>query len=81
MRQYTIVLIPEPEEGGYSVIVPALTCCFTQGDTYLEAVENAKEAIECHLGGLAKSGDPLPIESEPPLLTIVAVADVEVGVA
>ncbi|HUG14962.1 MAG TPA: type II toxin-antitoxin system HicB family antitoxin, partial [Thermomicrobiales bacterium] len=73
-------LIPEPDEGGYSVIVPALPGCFTQGDTYLEAVENAKEAIECHLGGLAKSGDPIPTEAEPPLLTIVAVADIEARV-
>ncbi len=41
---YTIILEPA-EEGGYNVSVPALPGCFTQGDTYDDAVEMAKDAI------------------------------------
>ena len=31
------------EEGGYTVTVPALPGCLTEGDTVEEALENAKE--------------------------------------
>ncbi len=41
-------------EGGYVVTVPALDGCITQGDTTEEALENAKEAIQCYLEGLEK---------------------------
>ncbi|MBI2633464.1 MAG: type II toxin-antitoxin system HicB family antitoxin [Parcubacteria group bacterium] len=37
------------EEDGYSVSVPSLPGCFSQGDTFEEAVENIKEAIELYL--------------------------------
>ena len=43
------VLLHEEEEGGYSVTVPALPGCFTQGDTLAEAIANAKEAIHLYL--------------------------------
>lgn len=33
------------EDGGFSVSVPALPGCFTQGDTLDEAISMAKEAI------------------------------------
>jgi antitoxin HicB len=43
-RTYRILLTPE-EEGGFSVSVPALPGCFTQGETVAEAMEMAKEAL------------------------------------
>ena len=51
--KFTIVLEPA-EEGGFNVHVPALDGCFTQGNTEEEALTNAREAIECFLGGLEK---------------------------
>lgn len=39
----------EEDDGGYSVNIPALPGCFSQGDTFEEAVENIKEAIELYL--------------------------------
>jgi len=46
----TFNAIFEPEEdNGYSVSVPALPGCFSQGDTFEEALENIKEAISLHL--------------------------------
>jgi predicted RNase H-like HicB family nuclease len=47
-RKFTVLLIEEPE-GGYSVEVPELPGCFTEGDTRQEALENAREAIACYL--------------------------------
>ena len=43
-----IVLEPQ-EEGGYTVYVPSLPGCISQGETYDEAIENIKEAIGLHL--------------------------------
>lgn len=40
-----------PEETGYSVSVPDLDGCFTQGDTIDEALEMTKEAIGLYLDG------------------------------
>lgn len=44
----------EENDGGYSVSVPALPGCFSQGDTFEEAVKNIKEAIELYLEDEAK---------------------------
>jgi antitoxin HicB len=40
MRKYTIILDPDTEEGGYTVTVPALPGCITQGETPLSSVLN-----------------------------------------
>lgn len=45
---YKVRLIPE-EEGGFSVIVPGLPGCVSQGETREEALANIKEAIELYL--------------------------------
>ena len=60
MKRYTVVLIPELDEGGYSVTVPALPGLFTQGDTRDEALEAAREAIVFHLECLANEGETIP---------------------
>jgi antitoxin HicB len=39
----------EEEDGGYSVSVPALPGCFSQGDTFEEAKKNIEEAIRLYL--------------------------------
>ena len=39
----------EEDDRGYSVSVPALPGCFSQGDNFEEAVKNIKEAIELYL--------------------------------
>ena len=39
----------EEVNGGYSVSVPSLPGCFSQGDSFEEAVKNIKEAISLYL--------------------------------
>ncbi|OQX50801.1 hypothetical protein B5M47_03035 [candidate division CPR3 bacterium 4484_211] len=46
--QYNAIF-QEEKEGGFSVWVPALPGCCSQGETFEEAVENIKEAIELYL--------------------------------
>ena len=43
-----IVLEPQ-EEGGYTVYVPSLPGCISQGETVEESLENIKEAIQLWL--------------------------------
>jgi predicted RNase H-like HicB family nuclease len=64
MRTYTVVLEYDPHEPGYSVRVPALLGCYTQGDTVEEALTNAKEAIAGHLAALEQIGAPIPEEGD-----------------
>lgn len=46
--QYNAVF-QEEREGGFSVWVPALPGCSSQGETFEEAVENIREAISLYL--------------------------------
>ena len=59
--KYT-VLIEKNEEGGYTVTVPSLPGCITQGDTPEEAITNAEEAIMGYIEALKDIGKPVPIE-------------------
>lgn len=75
MRRFTIVLTPDPDEGGFTVMVPSLPGCITEGDTYEEALANAQEAIALHLESLAADGEPIPDDSPPPLISVVEISD------
>lgn len=61
--KYTAIFEPA-EEGGFTVTVPALPGCITEGDTFEEAVEMAKDAIKCYIATLKKDKEPIPVESE-----------------
>ena len=43
------VILEPSDEGGYTVYVPGLPGCISEGDTKEEAIENIKEAIELYL--------------------------------
>jgi predicted RNase H-like HicB family nuclease len=43
------VVLEPSEEGGYTVYVPGLPGCISEGDTRDEALENIREAIELYL--------------------------------
>lgn len=61
-----VVLVPA-EEGGYTVYVPALPGCISEGDTREEAIENIKEALALYLEPVE---DDLFIEAEYELVDI-----------
>ena len=65
MRRYTLLLIPDPETGFYTVEVPALPGCVTEGDTLEEAIANAREAIAGWIEDAEKHGEPIPEEPAP----------------
>ncbi len=62
--EYTIVLDPIEDGKGYTVLVPALPGCVTQGRTREEAIERAKEAIAAYIESLEADGQPIPEETQ-----------------
>lgn len=65
MQRY-IVLKSDDEEPGYTVEVPSLPGCITEGDTVEEALRYAREAILLYIEGLNEEGLPIPDLGEPP---------------
>jgi predicted RNase H-like HicB family nuclease len=49
--RFMILLTPDTEDGGYTVTVPGLPGCVTDGTTVEKAMERAKEAIELYFEG------------------------------
>jgi antitoxin HicB len=58
-REFEVVLTPDAE-GGFSVFVPALPGCTSQGETREEALSMIHEAIEAYIESLVAHGDPIP---------------------
>ena len=61
--EYMVRLTPE-EEGGFSVGVPDLPGCFTEGETIEDALDMAREAIDGWLAVQLSRNRPVPIASE-----------------
>lgn len=80
MRRYTILLTPDPEDGGYVVTVPVLEGCVTEGDTIEEAIMNAREAIQGYVESMAANSQAVPDEPLAPQLLTIEV-DVSLPVA
>jgi predicted RNase H-like HicB family nuclease len=59
---YKVIFEPA-EEGGYTVYVPSLPGCISEGDTYDEALKNIREAIDLYLETLKDTGKPIPAEN------------------
>ena len=60
--RFKVVLEPS-DEGGYTVYVPSLPGCISEGDTVEEALKNIQEAIELYLEPVEDDLIPTMIES------------------
>jgi len=60
-RKFRVILEPN-ELGGYTVTVPLLAGCISEGDTREEALANIKEAIELYVESLQADDEPIPTE-------------------
>ena len=56
-----MVTLEKNELGGYTVTVPALPGCVTQGKTVSQALKRAKQAVEGHVLALKKVGKAIPV--------------------
>jgi len=57
MEKCVLPIIVEKDKEGYFVYCSALQGCYTQGDTYEEAIENIKDAIRLHIEDIIESGE------------------------
>ncbi|MBE0517439.1 MAG: type II toxin-antitoxin system HicB family antitoxin [Methanophagales archaeon] len=69
-KVYTLPIIVEKDEKGYFVYCPALQGCYTQGDTYEEALENIKDAVRLHIEDIIESGEEISEASNVSLTTL-----------
>lgn len=69
-----LVIFDPAEEGGYVVHVPKLPGCHTQGDTFEEAQEHAKEAIEVYLLALKDLHEDMPVFRGDPIVSNISLA-------
>lgn len=58
---YPIAVEKGDSDHAYGVIVPDIPGCHSAGDTFDEALENAKEAIADHLELLAEDNQDIPL--------------------
>jgi predicted RNase H-like HicB family nuclease len=73
MKNITLSIVIEEDSDGYFVSCPALQGCYSQGDTYEEAVANIKDAIRLHIEDRLADGEEIP-------QTTVSLSTVEVAV-
>jgi predicted RNase H-like HicB family nuclease len=60
MKNLTLPIVIEADEDGFFVSCPTLQGCYSQGDTYEEAVQNIKDAIKLHIAYRLAGGEEIP---------------------
>lgn len=61
--QYTAIFEPQ-EEGGYTVTIPSLPGCISEGNTFEEALKNIKEAASLYLEVIQKRKEEIITEEK-----------------
>jgi antitoxin HicB len=75
VENYSFSVVLEPQEdGGFSVLVPALPEVVTEGDDGQEALANAREAIQAILAYRRENGIPIPEDANPQIHLITVAA-------
>jgi len=60
MRNITLPIVIEADADSFFVSCPVLQGCYSQGDTYEEAIENIKDAIKLQLVDRLADGEEIP---------------------
>ena len=60
MQRLTLPVILESDQDGYFVSCPALQGCYSQGETYEEAMANIRDAMRLHLEDRLANGEEIP---------------------
>ncbi len=74
MTKFVLPIVIEKDDDGYFAFCPDLQGCYTQGETYEEALANIEDAIRLHLKDRVASGENVPSSH------LISVATLEVQV-
>jgi antitoxin HicB len=72
-HSFSVLLEPQ-QEGGFTVLVPALPEVVTEGDTEQEALANAEEAIRAVLAYRRAHGLKIPADAPPEIRRVTIAA-------
>ena len=61
------VVLEPSDEGGFTVYVPSLPGCISEGETIEEALSNIREAIDLYL----EEEEPLPLPEKAQIVELV----------
>ena len=63
MARYAFTAVVEQDEDGVFISsCPSLPGCHSQGDTYEEAIEHLKDALQVYLEAKLSLGETIPVE-------------------
>jgi predicted RNase H-like HicB family nuclease len=74
VKQITLPVVIEGDSEGYFASCPALQGCYSQGETYEEALKNIRDAIQLHIEDRLADGEEIPSPR------VVSLSTVEVSV-
>ncbi len=60
MSTYRLACVIEKDENGYYAYCPQLQGCYTQGETFEEAVSNLRDAMRLHIEDRLAEKEPIP---------------------
>ena len=69
-----VILIPDEDGVGYTVEVPSLPGCISEGDTLEEALANIQDAIAEYTADMIANGEDVPGDYAPIQVVTVSVA-------
>ncbi len=55
MKKYNLPIVVEGDADGYFAFCPVLQGCYSQGDSYEEALKNIRDAIKLHIEDILAS--------------------------
>ncbi len=60
MKNFKVSIVMEKDKDGYYAYCPELQGCYSQGDTYEEAIENIRDAVKLHIVDRLAEGEEIP---------------------
>jgi predicted RNase H-like HicB family nuclease len=70
VNKFLLPVVVERDSDGYFAYCPSLQGCYTQGDTYEEALVNIEDAIRLHIEDRLESGETIPTSDRVSLTTL-----------
>lgn len=61
MKRYRLSVVIEKDANGYFAFCPELQGCYTQGDSYEEALKNIEAVIRLHVEDRIKNKEEIPL--------------------